>query len=108
MLFHHSTGDEMVVKVGENKWQGSEELVYEELEGLGCPGEAKRHEQIFKQTKGGDNHGFLDVLGGHGYLWYPLIRRMTEKTVQSCNFHDRSCMEGRGYMSGTVQALRWR
>ena len=46
MLFHGSTGDEMINKVCEDEREVAEQLVHEVLKRLGGIGETKRHEKI--------------------------------------------------------------
>jgi hypothetical protein len=46
----------------------SSKLVYCPLESLSSIPEAKTHEQMLKQSKGGDDGSFWYVCGGDGYL----------------------------------------
>jgi hypothetical protein len=40
--------------------------------------------------------------GSMGTWWYPLTRSMTEKNLQPWSLVDRSCNEGKGYLSWMV------
>jgi hypothetical protein len=72
MFLQGAAGDEMVIQVCEDEREVAKQLVHEALEGLSCICQTERHKQIFKQPKGGDDGGLLDVLGGHGDLMVPF------------------------------------
>jgi hypothetical protein len=50
----------------------AKEPIHQPLECLSCVHEAKRHEQVLKQTKRRQDGGFLDVCWIHGDLVVPL------------------------------------
>jgi hypothetical protein len=70
--------------------------------------QAKTHEEILKQSKGCDNGSFRDVGGGYGYLMVAFDQVNLAEDVQQCRPLARSCMFGRGYLSGVVMVLRLR
>ncbi len=72
MFLQGVAGDEMVIQVCEDEGEVAKQFVHEALEGLSIICQAERHKQIFKQPKGGDDGGLLDVLGRHGDLIVPL------------------------------------
>ena len=66
------TGDQDVIQVDKTERETVEDPVHEPLEGLGGVPQTEGHPEELEQTKGGDDGGLGDVIGGHGDLVVPL------------------------------------
>jgi hypothetical protein len=68
VLIKGRTGDKDVVQVDESEREAFEEVVHEALEGLGGVAEAKGHDKVFVEAKGGDDCSLGNVRRVNGDL----------------------------------------
>jgi len=86
VLFLGAAGDDVVVEVGEDEGQVAEEHVHEPLEGLGRVPDAKRHEQVFKESKRSYNRRFGYIFWGHWDLVVPFDKVYAREVPAAVEF----------------------
>jgi hypothetical protein len=69
-----------IIYVNKNKRQLLKQIVLQPLECLSSITQAKRHVNVLKQSKGGDDGRLLTVLRGNGYL-SPVLKSQVYKLV---------------------------
>ena len=107
VIFVRGGGNEVVVQVHEDCRLSGESAVRQLLEGLGGVFEAEGHEEVLENKPKGVMIAVLGTLAvATGTWWYPFTRSSLLNTLQPARRLLRSCMLGKGYLSGVVMLLR--
>ncbi len=97
-----------VIHICKHTFQAIRGAILHSLKCLCGVGQPKKGKQILKQAKWCYNCSFWDFLGRDRDLVITLDKIDFEKIVQPCRPLDRSCMFGKGYLSGVVTKFKWR